>query len=98
MRRRLEVAQIATGSLGDQVPPRGSGQHPLPVVPPSRDPGVMSASDIPDFRELMFPTLQVLKALGGSGRIDEISEAVVDNLGFTAEQQTIRRAPDHHMS
>jgi restriction system protein len=53
---------------------------------------------IPDSRELMFPTIQALKALGGSARIDEISAKVISDRGFTEEQQALRRSEDHHMS
>jgi restriction system protein len=53
---------------------------------------------IPDFRDLMHPTLNALKGLGGSARIDEISAKVISDLGFTEEQQAIRRNADHHMS
>ena len=46
----------------------------------------------------MWPTVSALQALGGSGRIDEISEKVVEQEGFTEEQQALRRSPDHNMS
>jgi restriction system protein len=53
---------------------------------------------IPEFRRLMYPTLRALKQLGGSARIEEISDAVTAALGFTEEQQAVRRKPDHNMS
>ena len=53
---------------------------------------------IPNQLELMWPTLQALKRLGGSGRIDEIVEAVIDAEGFTEAQQEVRRRPGDRMS
>jgi hypothetical protein len=53
---------------------------------------------IPSQFELMWPTLEALKRLGGSGHIDEIVEAVVDAEGFTEEQQEVRRGPGDRMS
>jgi restriction system protein len=53
---------------------------------------------IPSQFDLMWPTLEALKRLGGSGQIDEIVEAVVDAEGFTEEQQEVRRGPGDRMS
>lgn len=59
----------------------------------------MTAVDatIPKHLDLLYPTLQALKDLGGSARIDEIMERVVEREGFTDEQVAVRRSPDHHM-
>lgn len=57
-----------------------------------------SREDIPQFRELMWPSLLAIRELGGSARIDEISEAVIESQGFTEEQQAIRRNESDHMS
>lgn len=46
----------------------------------------------------MWPTLTALKRLGGSGRIDEIVEAVIADEGFTEAQQEVRRGPGDRMS
>ena len=46
----------------------------------------------------MWPTLEALKRLGGSGHIDEIVEAVVEAEGFTEEQLEVRRRPGDRMS
>jgi restriction system protein len=46
----------------------------------------------------MYPTLQALKTLGGSARLDEISGRVVEDLGLTEEEQSFRFKPDHHTS
>jgi restriction system protein len=46
----------------------------------------------------MWPTLQVVQGLGGSARIDEISEAVMEREGFTDEQQQVLRRPDDRMT
>jgi restriction system protein len=53
---------------------------------------------IPSHFDLMWPTLEALKQLGGSGRIDEIVEAVIQAEGFTEEQQEVRRRPGDRMS
>jgi restriction system protein len=53
---------------------------------------------IPNQFELMWPTLQALMRLGGSGRIEEIVEAVIEAEGFTEEQQELRRRPGDRMS
>lgn len=53
---------------------------------------------IPNQFELMWPTLEALKRLGGSGQIDEIVEAVVEAEGFTEEQQEVRRGRGDRMS
>jgi restriction system protein len=45
-----------------------------------------------------WPTLEALRNLGGSGRIDEIVEAVIAGEGFTEEQQGVRRRPGDRMS
>ena len=57
-----------------------------------------SPSDIPSFVELMWPTVQVVQDLGGSARIEEISEGVVEREGFSEEQQQVLRRPDDRMT
>jgi restriction system protein len=42
-------------------------------------------------------TLEALKDLNGSARIDEILQRVIEREGFTDEQVEVRRSPDHHM-
>lgn len=44
---------------------------------------------IPQYHELMWPTLTALKALGGSATVREMYEQVVDDEGFTEEQQEV---------
>jgi restriction system protein len=39
-----------------------------------------------------------LRALGGSGRIEEISEKVAEHEGYSEEQQAITRSPDDSLS
>ena len=51
----------------------------------------MSDVKIPTQFELMFPTLQALKILDGSGHIAEIYEEVVKLQGFSEEQLAVRR-------
>jgi restriction system protein len=55
-------------------------------------------ADIPPFTDLMWPTLAVIKDLGGSARIEEISEGVIEREGFSEELQEVLRKPDDHMS
>lgn len=58
----------------------------------------MAETGIPNQFQLMWPTLTALKRLGGSGRIDEIVEAVIADEGFTEAQQEVRRGPGDRMS
>ncbi|MYH00756.1 MAG: restriction endonuclease [Acidimicrobiaceae bacterium] len=58
----------------------------------------MAQPTIPNQFELMWPTLEALKALGGSGRIEEIFEAVVEQQGFSEDQLAVRRKNDDRMS
>lgn len=53
---------------------------------------------IPSHFDLMWPTLEALRQLGGSGRIDEISSTVAAMEGFTEEQLAVRRRPGDSMS
>jgi restriction system protein len=53
---------------------------------------------IPTSPELMWPTLLALRALGGSGRIDEINEEVIHEQGITEEQLAFKRSDDHHLT
>ncbi len=46
----------------------------------------------------MWPTLKVLRQLGGSARIDEISVGVITMMGFTEEHQAVRRRPGDSMA
>ncbi|MGH2361566.1 MAG: restriction endonuclease [bacterium] len=52
---------------------------------PSPTPGLPSAT------QLMWPTLEVLRDLGGSGTNQEILEAVVTQLGLSEQQQSVLR-------
>jgi restriction system protein len=58
----------------------------------------MPTSAIPTQSVLMWPTLEALKELGGSARIDEINQRVIDLEGFTEEQLAIKRRPSDRMS
>jgi restriction system protein len=49
----------------------------------------MSQPDIPAYSDLLWPTIVAVRRLGGSGSIDEIADAVVDQEGFTEEQQQV---------
>ena len=53
---------------------------------------------IPNQFELMWPTLEALKTLGGSGRIEEIFETVTEQQGFSEQQLAVRRPNDERMS
>lgn len=49
----------------------------------------MTTTRIPGTVEFLWPTIQALRSLGGSGRIDQINDAVVESEGFTDEQLTV---------
>lgn len=44
---------------------------------------------VPTHADLLWPTLQGVKEIGGSGTIDEINEHVIEREGFTEEQQAV---------
>lgn len=44
---------------------------------------------VPDYSQLLWPTVDAVRALGGSGSIDEIAETVLDRQDFTDEQQQV---------
>lgn len=44
---------------------------------------------IPSYQELLWPTLQVVIGMEGSGRIDEINSAVIEREGYSEEQQAV---------
>jgi Mrr N-terminal domain/Restriction endonuclease len=44
---------------------------------------------VPSYVEMLWPTLQAIRAIGGSGSIEEIVEKVVELEGFTEEQQSV---------
>lgn len=58
----------------------------------------MSSPAVPSQYELMWPTLEALKTLGGSGRVEEILETVVEQQGFSETQLAVRRKNDDRMS
>ncbi|MEV6518953.1 restriction endonuclease [Micromonospora chalcea] len=49
----------------------------------------MPRTSIPDYSQLLWPTVEAVRTLGGSGSIDEIVEAVLQQQHFTEEQQQI---------
>jgi len=50
---------------------------------------VKASVKIPQYHELMWPALQVTKALGGSATVREMNERVVESQGFSEEQQDV---------
>jgi restriction system protein len=44
---------------------------------------------VPSYVELLWPTLEAIRAIGGSGSIEEIVEKVVELEGFTEEQHSV---------
>ena len=52
----------------------------------------MADHGIPSVRDLMWPVLEAIRELGGSARNREIFEKVVEQEGFTEEQQSVRYA------
>jgi restriction system protein len=51
--------------------------------------GDMVTPPIPTHVDLLWPTLQAVKEIGGSGTIDEINDRVVAREGYTEEQQAV---------
>jgi len=49
----------------------------------------MAGSSVPDYSQLLWPTIEALRALGGSGSIDEIVEKVLQHEDFAEEQQQV---------
>ncbi|MFB9238138.1 restriction endonuclease [Plantactinospora siamensis] len=49
----------------------------------------MSSARVPDQAKLLWPTVQAVRTLGGSGSIDEIVEAVLDQQKYSEEQQQV---------
>jgi restriction system protein len=44
---------------------------------------------VPSYFDLLWPTLQAVVGIDGSGRLDEINRAVVEREGFNEEQQAV---------
>ncbi len=53
---------------------------------------------IPKVTDLLWPTVEAMRALGGSGHITEISERVVATQGYSEEQQAILQPGKNSMS
>lgn len=49
----------------------------------------MASVAIPTHVDLLWPTLEAVREIGGSGTIDEINERVIDREGYTEEQQAV---------
>jgi restriction system protein len=47
------------------------------------------SASIPSYNDLLWPTLQAVRAMGDSGTIEEIVEAVIDMQRFSEEQQAV---------
>lgn len=54
-----------------------------------RQTGRVTPVDIPPYSELLWPTLQAVTRLGGSGSIEEIVEEVIHGESFSEEQQAV---------
>lgn len=46
-------------------------------------------TQLPKYDDIMKPTLEVLKNLGGSGAIGEIDDALTAHMGITQEQLNV---------
>jgi DNA-binding transcriptional LysR family regulator len=44
---------------------------------------------VPPYQDLLWPTLQAVIAIGGSGRISEINQAVVERGRYSEAQQSV---------
>jgi restriction system protein len=49
----------------------------------------MATADVPQYNEMLWPTLQAVAALGGSASIGEIVETVIQREGFSDAQQAV---------
>jgi restriction system protein len=49
----------------------------------------MAAADVPQYHEMLWPTLQAVAELGGSASIGEIVETVIKREGFSNAQQAV---------
>lgn len=49
----------------------------------------MTRALVPDYAQMLWPTVEAVQALGGSGSIDEIVETVLQRQDFTEEQQQV---------
>ncbi|MDQ2784136.1 MAG: restriction endonuclease [Chloroflexota bacterium] len=45
--------------------------------------------NVPAYHEMLWPTLQALKQMGGSGTIQEIMDSVIEREGYTEAQQRV---------
>ena len=54
----------------------------------------MAEADTPTFTSLMNPVIQALKALGGSGTIEEINNKAAEIAGLSDEQFEILHNPE----
>lgn len=48
-----------------------------------------SSVEVPQYQDLLWPAITVLRSLGGSATIDELLDGVIQQEGYTAEQQGI---------
>jgi restriction system protein len=49
----------------------------------------MTSAAVPQYSQLLWPTIEAVRSLGGSASIDEIVEAVTQQQRFTEEQQQV---------
>ncbi|MGI9082401.1 MAG: restriction endonuclease [Thermoleophilaceae bacterium] len=50
---------------------------------------VMADSSVPSYYDLLWPTLQAVIDLGGSARLNEIVQAVIEREGYSEERQAV---------
>jgi len=49
----------------------------------------MAHAEVPRYNQFLWPTVEALRELGGSGAIDEVNETVVRQQGYSEEQQAV---------
>jgi restriction system protein len=54
--------------------------------------------ELPNVQQLMWPTMEALRTLGGSGQIEEINGEVIRQQGFSEEQLSVRRPKKERQS
>jgi len=74
-------------------PPRHRTLYPIPE-PRSVSSQPVDEPLIPSYRDLLYPTLEALDVLGGSGTKDEVDTQVITALGLTDEQLGVEYPPD----
>lgn len=89
------VAEVDHSGAGAETgPPVSTSRAPSWYRPPERSRGgrydrCAQAPEIPKWNQMFRPTIEALRALGGSGTIQEINEKAIELEGYTDEQLAV---------